>query len=75
MSKKNQIINITHSPQIAAKADFHFFVYKNSNNNKTFTNITLLDKAGQITELAKMLSGDPPTEGAIKNAIELIENE
>jgi DNA repair protein RecN (Recombination protein N) len=75
MSKKHQIINITHSPQIAAKADFHFFVYKNSNNNKTFTNITLLDKAGQITELAKMLSGDPPTEGAIKNAIELIENE
>lgn len=75
MSKKHQIINITHSPQIAAKADFHFFVYKNSDKNKTFTNITLLDKEGQITELAKMLSGDPPTEGAIKNAKELIENE
>lgn len=74
MSKKHQIINITHSPQIAAKADFHFFVYKNSDRNKTYTNITLLDKEGQIIELAKMLSGDPPTEGALKNATELIEN-
>jgi DNA repair protein RecN (Recombination protein N) len=74
MSTKHQIINITHSPQIAAKADFHFFVYKNTEKNKTYTNITLLDKEGQILELAKMLSGDPPTEGAIKNATELIEN-
>ena len=75
MSKRHQIINITHSPQIAAKADFHFFVYKNTDKNKTYTNIALLDKDQQIIELAKMLSGDPPTEGAIKNAKELIENE
>jgi DNA repair protein RecN (Recombination protein N) len=75
MSKKHQIISITHSPQIAAKADYHYFVFKNSDKVKTYTNIVLLDKESQILEMAKMLSGDPPTEGAIKNAKELIEQE
>ncbi|MGE5355772.1 MAG: DNA repair protein RecN [Deltaproteobacteria bacterium] len=74
MSKKHQIISITHSPQIAAKADNHYFVYKNIDKNKTYTSITLLNKEDQIIELAKMLSGEPPTEGAIKNAKELMEN-
>jgi DNA repair protein RecN (Recombination protein N) len=73
MSEKHQIISITHSPQIAANADHHYYVYKKTDGEKTFTGITLLDKSEQIFELAKMLSGDPPTEGALKNAGELIE--
>lgn len=73
MSEKHQIISITHSPQIAANADHHYYVYKKTDDKKTFTGITLLDRNEQIFELAKMLSGDPPTEGALKNAGELIE--
>lgn len=72
MSSKHQIINITHSPQIAAKADYHYFVFKNIVHNKTITDITLLEQDERITEVAKMLSGDPPTEGALRNAKELI---
>lgn len=72
MSSKHQIINITHSPQIAAKADYHYFVFKNIVHNKTITDITLLGQDERITEVAKMLSGDPPTEGALRNAKELI---
>lgn len=72
MSSKHQIINITHSPQIAAKADYHYFVFKNIVHNKTITDITLLEQDERIIEVAKMLSGDPPTEGALRNAKELI---
>lgn len=74
MSSKHQIINITHSPQIAAKADYHYFVFKNIVHNKTITEISLLGQKDRINEIAKMLSGDPPTEGAIRNAKELIED-
>lgn len=74
MSSKHQIINITHSPQIAAKADYHYFVFKNIVHNKTITEISLLGQNDRINEIAKMLSGDPPTEGAIRNAKELIED-
>jgi len=74
MSSKHQIINITHSPQIAAKADYHYFVFKNIVHNKTITEISLLGQNDRINEIAKMLSGDPPTEGAIRNAEELIED-
>ena len=72
ISQNHQLINITHSPQIAAEADHHYFVYKNIQENKTFTNISLLTDEERIIELAKMLSGDPPSHGAIENAKELI---
>jgi len=72
MSSKHQLINITHSPQIAAKADYHYFVYKEIVNDNTKTNIRVLDKKERVVEIAKILSGDPPTEGALKNAKELI---
>lgn len=58
ISSNHQLINITHSPQIAAEADYHYFVYKNIENNKTITNISLLTEEQRILELAKMLSGD-----------------
>ncbi len=72
MSDKHQLINITHSPQIAAKADYHYFVFKEIVKDNTKTNIRLLGKKERIEEIAKILSGDPPTKGALKNAKELI---
>ena len=72
MSSKHQLINITHSPQITSNADYHYFVYKKIEDNATKTNIRLLTEQERIIELAKMLSGDPPTQGALENAKELI---
>lgn len=72
ISQKHQLINITHSPQIAARADNHYYVFKKDRDDKTITDITLLSKDQRISELAKMLSGDPPTSGAMKNAKELL---
>lgn len=72
MSGNHQLINITHSPQIAAKADYHYFVYKKIEGKKTKTNIRLLNNEERIVEIAKILSGDPPTQGALENAKELI---
>lgn len=72
LSIRHQLINITHSPQIAAEADHHFFVYKYISGDKTKTGIKLLSKEERIIELAKILSGDPPSDSAIKNARELI---
>ncbi len=72
LADKHQVISITHSPQIAAKADRHFFVHKNDREDRTVTAIKELDKEGRITEIAKMLSGNPPSVAAIENAKELM---
>lgn len=74
LSKNHQIISITHSPQIASKANKHFFVYKQDVDNKTRSAIKTLDKSGKIYEIAKMLSTDPPSDAALLNAKELIES-
>lgn len=73
LAAEHQLISITHSPQIASKADTHFFIYKVVENNRTYTKVKNLQGEEKIIEIAKMLSGDPPTEGAIKNAKELME--
>ncbi len=73
LAKDQQIISITHSPQIASRAERHFFIYKIVENNRTYTKIRTLDEQGKIEELAKMLSGDPPPESAIENARALLE--
>ncbi len=72
MSKNMQVIDITHLPQIAAKADFQYFVYKTENDTQTNTQIKLLSREERITEIAKMLSGEMVTEAAVQNATELL---
>lgn len=67
-----QIINITHLPQIAAKGDTHFSVYKYEENGKTYTSIKILDDDARIEELAKMVGGEKLTETTIKAAKELL---
>jgi len=71
---KHQVLAITHLPQIAAKADAHFNVYKQSGNDKTYSNIRLLNKTEQINEIAVMLSGNNPTEQVLLAAKELMNN-
>ena len=72
MSKTTQLIAITHLPQIAGKAENHYFVYKESDNQKTNSKIKELTKEDRVLEIAKMLSNGNPGEAAILNAKELM---
>ncbi|MGC4037224.1 MAG: DNA repair protein RecN [Chitinophagaceae bacterium] len=74
LAAKRQVICITHQPQIAGKADTHFFVYKEIVKDKVKTNIRPLTTDERITTIAKMLSGEKPTAAAIENAREMIGN-
>lgn len=72
MSKKMQIISITHLPQIAAKGDHHFNVYKYENLGITNTKIKKLNNEDRVEEIAKMLSGDKMSSSALIHAKELL---
>ncbi|MBL4650357.1 MAG: DNA repair protein RecN, partial [Aureispira sp.] len=72
LSTEHQVISITHSPQIAAKANTHYFVRKKVTGNKTTTFVSELNQEERILEIAKMLSGSPPSEVAKENARELL---
>jgi DNA repair protein RecN (Recombination protein N) len=74
LSKQRQVVSITHQPQIAGKADAHFYVYKQIKNDAVHTNIRLLNKDERIQAIAQMLAGEPPTAAAIENAKEMIGN-
>lgn len=68
----HQIISITHQPQIAAKANTHFFVYKKEHDNKITTRIKSLSVDERVDTIAQMLSGEKPSVSAIANAREMI---
>lgn len=72
MSQKMQVISITHLPQIAAKGDNHFKVYKEDVNNLTFTRLVELTHQSRIVELAEMLAGEKKSEAALAHARELL---
>ena len=72
MSKKMQVITITHLPQIAAKGDYHYKVYKESDNKTTSTKLKLLDKKSREIEIAEMLGGGKQSKTAIDHARQLL---
>lgn len=72
LSEKHQTIVITHSPQIAALADHHLFIYKSDIGDRTITGMKTLENSEKKQEIAKMLSGDPPSQAALKNAEDLM---
>ena len=74
LAGNRQVICITHQPQIAGKANAHFFVYKEIVKDEVKTNIRLLNKDERITAIAKMLSGEKPTAAAMENAREMVGN-
>ena len=74
LAARRQVICITHQPQIAGKADAHFFVYKEIVRDKVKTSIRLLTTEERITAIAKMLSGEKPTAAAMENAREMLMN-
>ena len=74
LSSAHQVVAITHQPQIAAKANTHFFVYKEIKDDKIITAIKTLDQDERITAIATMLSGKKPTAAAFENAREMMGN-
>lgn len=72
MSKKMQVVAITHLPQIAAKGDAHFKVYKSHSAESTTSSLMELTGVDRVEELAKMLSGAKVTDAAINNARDLL---
>ena len=72
MSKQMQVITITHLPQIAAKGNQHYKVYKEEVNNSTTTNLKLLSEDERIVEIAEMLSGKNISDSALTHAKELL---
>jgi DNA repair protein RecN (Recombination protein N) len=72
MTKHHQLITISHLPQIAAKADAHFFVFKDNSTSKTVSTIKVLTEHERVEEIAKMIGGDKPSKVAFENAKELI---
>lgn len=74
LAVKRQVISITHQPQIAGRADAHFFVYKEIRGDKVKTGVRLLSQEERITTIAKMLSGEKPTAAALENAREMVSN-
>jgi DNA repair protein RecN (Recombination protein N) len=72
MSQDMQVITITHLPQIAAKGNQHYKVYKEEVNGVTTTNLKQLSEDERIVEIAEMLSGKNISDSAITHAKELL---
>lgn len=72
MSHNMQVFAITHLPQIAAKGDSHFKVYKSIMETDTITELKLLNPEERIQEIAQMLSGTEVSESALNHAKALL---
>jgi DNA repair protein RecN (Recombination protein N) len=72
MSKSMQVFTITHLPQIAAKGDTHFKVYKEDINDKTTMHLVKLNQDERIVEIAQMLGGKKISTSAIAHAKQLL---
>lgn len=73
MARRRQLLVITHLPQIAAKGNCHYLVYKEVDENTSRTKVTLLSPDQRAVEIAKMMSGEKWGEATLKAAQELIE--
>lgn len=69
---KRQILCITHLPQIAAMANHHFLIEKESSNGETTTQVTPLEEEGSVMEVARLMGGSDVTEATLAAARELV---
>jgi len=72
IAKKHQVICISHLPQVAAKGEKHYFVYKDNSSERTISKIKLLSPTERETEIAKMIAGSNPSATAFESARELL---
>ncbi|HJT66469.1 MAG TPA: DNA repair protein RecN [Pyrinomonadaceae bacterium] len=74
LSQTNQVLCVTHQPQIARFADSHLVVQKEFSGGRTHVNVNKLDRTGRIEELARMLTGAEITDSARRHARELLKH-
>ena len=72
LSRRRQMLCVTHLPQLAAMADTHFSVEKGEENGRTFTRVVELDRAQRCAELARLTGGAAATETQLRGAEELL---
>jgi DNA repair protein RecN (Recombination protein N) len=72
LAKSHQVLCVTHLPQVACMADHHLYIYKDTFQNETRTNVKLLDHDGRTWELARMLGGVEVTQTTREHAEEMI---
>jgi DNA repair protein RecN (Recombination protein N) len=72
IAQKHQLITITHLPQIASRTGKHFFIYKQTTDNQTRSLVRELTPEQRRLEIAKMMSGDNPSEAILQSATELM---
>ncbi len=68
MSRDMQVMAITHLPQVAAKGDSHFEVFKKDEETRTLTHVRRLDEEARVREIAAMMSGSEVGDAALNNA-------
>jgi DNA repair protein RecN (Recombination protein N) len=69
----HQVFAITHLPQIASRAHVHLLVRKGERDGRTTTEVTPLESADRVQEIARMLGGDPESAVSLEHARELLE--
>ena len=74
LSDRHQLICITHQPQVAARGNRHFYVYKEPTvGGQLKTRLRVLSGVDRVTAIARMIGGEKPSEAALHNAQELME--
>ena len=74
LAREQQVLCVTHQPQVASQADRHFVVEKSMSRNKTTIGIRELADEERVAEIARMLAGEKITESARTHAAEMIES-
>ena len=72
MSDNHQVFTISHLPQIAALGKQHYYVYKDHSGEATVSKIRTLTEKERVLEIAQMIGGTQPSEGAMISARDLI---
>ena len=75
VSSGKQVLCVTHLPQIAAQADRHLLISKSERGGRTYTDVTALDRAGRIDELARIIGGERITDTTRKSAAEMLRSD
>ena len=73
VSRRKQVLCVTHLPQLAAMADTHFSVEKGERDGRTYTRVVLLDREQRKAELARITGGSHVTEALLASAGELLD--
>jgi DNA repair protein RecN (Recombination protein N) len=73
MSSGQQVVCVTHLPQVASFADAHFYISKNNDNSDTQMSVQVLNKKDRVQEIARLISGEKISKSSLKHAEQLLE--